>query len=659
MKYRAEIDGLRAVAVIPIILFHAGFEFFNGGFVGVDIFFVISGYLITTLLIEDLEQQKFSIISFYERRARRLLPALFLVMLCCIPFAWAWLPPQEMKDFSQSLVATASFSSNILFWLGSGYFDSANELKPLLHTWSLAVEEQYYVLFPLFLVSTWRFGKARVFWFVVTLASASLLLSEWGWRNSPTANFYLAPTRAWELLAGGIGAFIVQRRGIQNNNSLAFLGLAALLFSILVFDESTPFPSVYALVPVLGVVLILIYGNKGSYAARLLSTRLLVGIGLISYSLYLWHQPVFAFYRHATTVQHATGYVALIGVTLALAYLSWRYIEQPFRLKTIIRRATIFSLSSAAIAGICIFGVMGITSDGFAKKRNEALFKDLAYNTSRLGYVKCPESLSKNKPSLDYCHGTSNHPTALVVGDSHADDKFYGIAKAMDQYQWQLIGNSSCPPLLGVNLKAADGTVCTERLQKIFNYIRSQEQLELVVLSFAHAYPLDTFIAADHVQRKFDPRDSIITDIKNPQLNRADAFYGGLAKTLELLNQLKIKVVVMVDIPELTFFPLDCIKGKTECAFSKQEAITRQALHRRRLAELGARFANVKINDPTSIFCSGDNCSILRDGHTLYRDSHHLSLFGSLYYGRRFATWFQQSNIDILTASRELKTRPD
>ena len=201
MKYRAEIDGLRALAVVPVILFHAGFELFSGGFVGVDVFFVISGYLITTILIEDIDNNRFSIVNFYDRRARRILPALFFVMLVCIPFAWMWMLPNQMNDFAKSLVAVTLFASNILFWRESGYFDAAAEEKPLLHTWSLAVEEQYYLLFPIFLILAWRFGKNRVFWMIVLMAAISLLLSEWGWRNQTTANFYLAPTRAWELFA--------------------------------------------------------------------------------------------------------------------------------------------------------------------------------------------------------------------------------------------------------------------------------------------------------------------------------------------------------------------------------------------------------------------------------------------------------------------------
>ena len=254
MKYRPEIDGLRALAVVPVILFHAGFELFSGGFVGVDVFFVISGYLITTILIEDLENKQFNIVEFYDKRARRILPALFVVILACIPFAGMWMLPSHMKDFSRSLVAVSLFSSNILFWRETGYFESAAEEKPLLHTWSLSVEEQYYVLFPIFLILVWRFGKNKVFWIISAIASVSFLLSEYGWRNEASANFYLAHTREWELLSGSMAAFVVHKRGVQKNDTLSFLGLAAIIFSIFAYDESTPFPSLYTLVPVIGVV---------------------------------------------------------------------------------------------------------------------------------------------------------------------------------------------------------------------------------------------------------------------------------------------------------------------------------------------------------------------------------------------------------------------
>ena len=335
MQYRREIDGLRAVAVLPVILFHAGFRIFSGGFVGVDVFFVISGYLITGIIISELEQGRFSILRFYERRARRILPALFFMMLCCIPFAWMWMSPWKFKEFAQSLIAVSVFVSNIFFWRESGYFAAVAEEKPLLHTWSLAVEEQYYVLFPIFLILLWRFGRNPVFYSVVAIAVISLLLSEWGSQNKPTANFYLAPTRAWELLAGSICAFFQFGREQRSNNLLSAFGLALILFAIFYYDENTPFPSVYALAPVVGTALIIMFGAKSTWAAKLLSMRGFVGIGLISYSAYLWHQPLFAFVRIRSIYEPEQWLMLIASVaSLALAYFSWRFVEQPFRAKS-------------------------------------------------------------------------------------------------------------------------------------------------------------------------------------------------------------------------------------------------------------------------------------------------------------------------------------
>lgn len=447
MKYRAEVDGLRAVAVIPVILFHAGFELFSGGFVGVDIFFVISGYLITTILIDDLENKRFSIVHFYERRARRILPALFFVMLCCIPFGWLWMLPREFKDFSESLSAVSLFISNFLFWSESDYFATAAEKKPLLHTWSLAVEEQYYVLFPIFLFLMWRFGKNRVFWMILVTTACSLALSEWGWRNQATANFYLAPTRAWELFAGSIASFIVQKHGVKPNNTLALLGFSAIAFSIFVYDENTPFPSVYALVPVLGVVLLVLYAEKETFVARLLSTKFFVGIGLISYSAYLWHQPLFAFARIRLNSEPDIALISLlIFTTMILAFLSWKYIEKPFRNKKIIGKKLIFTFSAIAITTTVSLGVLGHYFDreitylryknNLAKtKTYDALEK--AQNTSpvfirsnRFDNGECKfsvENLSDGVANrLLSCHKKYG-PGVLVIGDSHATNLYHSL----------------------------------------------------------------------------------------------------------------------------------------------------------------------------------------------------------------------------------------
>ncbi|MAZ15665.1 MAG: acyltransferase [Ahrensia sp.] len=370
MRYRPEIDGLRAIAVIPVILFHAGFGFFGGGFIGVDVFFVISGYLITGLLLEELAGGQFSLLRFYERRARRILPALAVVVTACIPFALAWMHPLQMEDFSASLIAIVLSASNFLFWYESGYFAPAADEKPLLHTWSLAVEEQFYIFFPIFLFVLWRFARDRTFLTVAAIAVASLLLSEWGWRHWPTANFYLMPTRAWELFAGSLCAQWSFRREQRPNGPLGAFGLALIVAAVFLFDGDTPFPSALALAPVVGTALIILFAGPGTAVARLLSSRLLVGIGLISYSAYLWHQPLLAFARVRSAVAPSLWLMAsLATLSFALAYLSWRFVEQPFRKRSpatkrggTIKLVIFGAVIGAALAGV---GLAGVLSKGF------------------------------------------------------------------------------------------------------------------------------------------------------------------------------------------------------------------------------------------------------------------------------------------------------
>ena len=416
MKYRAEIDGLRALAVVPVILFHAGFELFRGGFVGVDVFFVISGYLITTILIEDIENKRFSIVNFYERRARRILPALFVVMFIALLPAYFVMLPDELQNFGQSLVATTLFTNNVLLYLTTDYWGIQAEFKPLLHTWSLGVEEQYYVLFPMFLILAWRFGKHRVFWMIVVMATISLLLSEWGWRNKATANFYLAPTRAWELFAGSIAAFIVQKQGVQKNNLLAFIGLLAIIFSIFFYDETTPFPSVYALVPVLGVILLILYADKETTVAKLLSTKGFVGMGLISYSTYLWHQPVLSYLRLLSIekLSFVSGLIAVI-LSIIFAILTWKFIEQPFRKKDVLARTRFIILITIVSIFFTTIGLILHFTEGFSKS---------FYGSSNYGSADVWTEYNKGV-TVDYGDKNfddSERVKVLVVGSSYARD---------------------------------------------------------------------------------------------------------------------------------------------------------------------------------------------------------------------------------------------
>lgn len=432
MKYRSEVDGLRSLAVLPVILFHAGFKGFSGGFVGVDIFFVISGYLITTILIEELENDKFSIVNFYERRARRILPALSFIMLLCIPLAWMLMPLENHKEFLHSLVAVSLFASNLLFWMESGYFEAASEEKPLLHTWSLAVEEQYYLLFPIFLFVFWRFGKNRVFIVILLMSVASLLLAEWGWRNNPSMNFFLAPFRVWELFAGSLVAFVIKRGGVRSGNLLALTGLLCLLYATFFFDKFTPFPSVYTLVPVGGTVLIILYSGQGTVVNHLLSTRLLVGIGLISYSAYLWHQPIFAFSRMVSAVPFSHFEMLMLSViSIGLAYLSWRYIEAPFRRKDVMGRKAIFMASGAMLA---VFITYGIAGSRFAEYLDSGQYNDYeqfsltdSQVSNRDLRAASWETIKTRDESALWFEPDSMKTNVLIIGNSHSKDVFNAL----------------------------------------------------------------------------------------------------------------------------------------------------------------------------------------------------------------------------------------
>jgi len=430
MLYRAEIDGLRALAVIPVIFFHAGIESFSGGYVGVDVFFVISGYLITTIILADLEQGRFSIVHFYERRVRRILPALFFVMFCSLPLAWYLFLPSDMKDFSQSLAAVSTFSSNILFWRESDYFAGAAELKPLLHTWSLAIEEQYYVLFPLFLLVLWRVEKRWIAGAVLLVLVTSLWVAHWGAYYAPTANFFLLPSRAWELAIGALVALF-----LFNSDYKAFqppasgligeagglAGLALIVYSIVIFDERTPFPGLYALVPTLGTALIIVFATGKSVAGKLLSARPIVAVGLVSYSAYLWHQPLLAFARYGWPDMAQMLLITVCAVSLGLAALSWRFVEKPFRDRDLMSRRTVFMFGAIGSVFFLTVGALGTWTDGFINRYEPRLHSLLKVDHNPR-YVPL---IGSRIAGVDFA--TNEKIKILVVGDSYAEDLINAI----------------------------------------------------------------------------------------------------------------------------------------------------------------------------------------------------------------------------------------
>lgn len=652
MKYRPEIDGLRALAVIPVMLFHAGFEIFSGGYVGVDVFFEISGYLITTILIEDIENKRFNLVHFYERRARRILPALFLVMLVCIPFAWMWMPPSQMKDFGQSLIAVSFFVSNILFWRESGYFDEAAEEKPLLHTWSLAVEGQYYILFPLFLLLAWRFGKDRVFWMIVVMTVISLALSEWGWRYWPTANFYFAPTRAWELLAGSIAAFIIQKYGVRANNVLSTLGLAAIVFALLIYDENTPFPSLYALVPVLGVVSLILFADKETAAAKLLGSKIFVGIGLISYSAYLWHQPLFAFARlQATNENTAIVMLGLSALSLLLAYVSWRFVEQPFRKKQRVSQNTMLLLSGLTLTLFLGVGVWGTYKNGYLNPAYtlapNVQWRSLGEKIKSVGNV-CDRGLkiSGTKYIIGCEFGSLDSPkTVILMGDSHSMSISHYLNDALKarDIRGLYLGIEGCEPIPYIRQdKDISVTNCDERFDELLAFLHEKKSPAIILNRWTfRLYPIEGFIEMMPYRNSLGDEEK--AEYREYHVLSEGKFYADATSKREALEKFLIKLS-SVSTPLFLIYPVPetaiDIEEKNRLYYGKNGDVLSDIYipvsdYHQRNKFVVETFDSIVETHPIipikteGLLCDHKKCTVQEKSIPLYYDNNHLSYEGS------------------------------
>ena len=330
-KYRREIDGLRAIAVIPVILFHAGFKICPGGYIGVDVFFVISGYLIANIIINEMNSNTFSFFNFYLRRARRILPALFFVILICIPISFFTLFPRDFHNFSGSLNTTLLFLSNIFFWKTSGgYFSTRAELQPLIHTWSLAIEEQFYIIFPAILLVSIKFFKNKFYMILILIGASSIISSEFASYTDQDANFYLLHNRAWELILGALSSVIYFQKQKSINNIISILSLIILIIIFFTYNEDVN--THLRLIPVLITAILILTCSSDTLTYKILSNQFLQYIGKLSYSAYLIHQPLFAFARNISIFEIDIIEKSIILLSIfPLAYLQYNWIEKPFR----------------------------------------------------------------------------------------------------------------------------------------------------------------------------------------------------------------------------------------------------------------------------------------------------------------------------------------
>jgi peptidoglycan/LPS O-acetylase OafA/YrhL len=644
---------LRALAVLPVVLFHAGFQTFSVGFVGVVVFFVISGHLITSRIYNEKLGGTFTLVNFYERRARRILPALYLVLATCLPLAYLLLLPQDLKKFSGSLASVILFISNHFFSNQSAYFDSAAELKPLLHTWSLAVEEQNYLLFPAFIIATWRLGTQWIFVFIAMLTAISLGLAQYLSAAKPTTAFFILPTRAWELLIGAMTVFyFVKTKSVKvsaSQNQLGSMaGFTMLIFTIFSFDEHTPFPSFYALMPTIGTALIILFATADTWVGKLLSTRGFVGIGLISYSAYLWHQPLLAFARHKHIGAPSQLLLGLLAIAaFVLAYFSWNFVETPFRNKARFSRAYIFKLFLIGSAFFLAIGFWGNYTKGLPNRPHMEANKVFQNDITPYSYQQCRDKALTEGEKLNHCLlSTTGSINAALIGDSHADNKFHGLAQNSEDLNWMLIGNSSCPPLLGVDVVGIERT-CRQKFEKIVGWLATQDAVKTVAISYWANYALPEPYAADHVRMKLNADSIQISSDKVHTQDRIALFDYGLNQTVRKLIQANKRVIILIDIPELPYFPIDCVKGRPNCIDSLSNVLARQATHRESLRKLKIDFPSVLIFDPMPLFCSEFTCTYKNGDSVLYRDSHHLTLEGSKQYGVLFSNWLTTVNVEF------------
>ena len=645
LTHRNDIDGLRAFAVLPVVLHHAGVSGFSGGFVGVDVFFVISGFLIASILLRDAAENRFSIIRFYERRARRILPALFAMLAICAVFGALFLPPQPLKDLGASLQAAVFFFANIWFYQrGEGYFSPDAQADPLLHTWSLAVEEQFYIVFPLLI---WLFvGRSRrgLTLVVALLCAASLVYSEAISRTAPSYNFYIVLTRAWELGIGVMlalcGARLVASKPVVE--TFAVLGLAGVLVPVFLYDDATRFPGLSAVPPVLGAAMIIWSGSHlQTYVSRLLSLRPFVFVGLLSYSLYLWHWPVLVAFELRLGVHDlplSFMAVALV-LSLALAWVSWRFVERPFRKPAAsgFGRKAIFA--QAAVGIVCLFAVASafVETDGFKAHADPDMQRILTMGDDETK-AKFEDCNIMKSPGNVCPLGVDGQPKVLVWGDSHAQAAAPGFDTYFAQVQipGALISSAGCPPLTGTyRAYHPRRDQCSESQSFAMTYIAENPALETIVL-FAR-WPL----WVEGTRLEGEDGDTVMLLPKDVQsvgwstVQNPDTVAAALNKMLKDFARRGLRVVLVLPVPETgrqiaDQMLLELSMGAPEpVGPTRREVDARQKQSNEILRAAAARFEGVVTVAAVDHMCDQDRCRVAENGLPLYRDDDHLSAFGA------------------------------
>jgi len=659
-KYRTDIDGLRAIAVLSVVIFHTFPDLLKGGFIGVDIFFVISGFLISSIIFVGLEKDSFSFIEFYSRRIKRIFPALLLVLIACYVLGWFVLLADEYKQLGKYIAGSAGFIANFVFWQESGYFDNTAETKPLLHLWSLGIEEQFYLIWPLLL---WFARKQHLNLLTVTLivAITSFVLNISTVHSDAIAAFYSPQTRFWELLIGSVLAYItlykrslfaivrhklgtqfdVWLQLLQTNSSTtlhdicSLLGVLLILLSLRFITKETNFPSWWAILPTVGTALIISAGTEAWLNRIVLSNRLLVWFGLISFPLYLWHWPLLSFARIIESKPTQGILIAAVIISIVLAWLTYQFIEKPIRFGNHSKAKTI-TLLVLMIAVGCV-GYQCYKNDGLAfrlktiKKQEEiaTLFTTNDYSHGSFHNEECDYLF----PTFKEFHGCllsqSVNPTSALVGDSHSHHYYKSLAMYLNPSSLIHIYQRACLPFSTKTLQLKDN--CEEKINVTLSFLKKNESIKTVYLAgywnYLIAGGLSTIAENQGMWRA-----------KEPTATNAMSFQTKGEEVISTLIAQKKEVILLLDNPDLDFFPTACFdfrpfrlskQIKNPCAMKRSYYEKRIFNHNKALLDVLKKFPSVKIFDPKSIFCDENYCWAAKDNQPLYADHNHLTVQGA------------------------------
>jgi len=665
-KYRADIDGLRAIAVLGVVIFHAFPNWVQGGFIGVDVFFVISGYLISTILFENLEGGTFSFSEFYSRRIKRIFPALILILLFCLVIGWLILLADEYRQLGKHVLSGAAFISNLTLWKEVGYFDNSAETKPLLHLWSLGIEEQFYIIWPALLWLAWK-RKFNLLTLTFILCLISFLLNLRGVGSDILATFYLPQTRFWELLSGSLLAWLVLYKKntfaviidriecalsewkinrYLNINALisivSILGFFILIYGFININKKVSFPGFWAIIPVLGTVLIIAVGPNGVINRTILSNKIAVWFGLISFPLYLWHWPLLSFLR-IIEGENPSIWIRVLAVLLSitLAWVTYKLIEYPIRIGKFKASRIILPLLILLMSFIGLTGYIVYIKDGFIHRKAAQIEDVYEYGLHWNGWSQC-DQVKSDASGLGGCFILSpNKPIdVLLIGDSHAGHLATGLRDVFlgNTENIAVMLYAGCYPSYPVKTPSAVYFNCPGQfISRALDYAIKTPSVKTVVLS---GYP------ALHIQQSRFHESSVLTD--DQIIKNLDAFDEGTRQTLKALINANKKVIYILDVPELLKDPKSCTQRiyarGCEINIPKEAYLNRNKDFLRLIDTYRKEFPSVIFVNSSEYFCDDEQCYGNKDGTLLYATRDHLTPNGSRYLVNSFRHLFNGKN---------------